>query len=443
MAMTDLVSWTAEQILALAPDPQVGRAAQGLLRPAKWQALGSDERALWGEQRGSASAPYQVAIDLTGPACKCSCPSHKRPCKHALGLFLLAQSAPKSFPQTPPPDWVVKWLGGRAAAASKKARAADEPVADAAAQARRAARRDSRVQQGAEALATWLQDLVRQGLGSLPGQPANVWETQAARLVDAQAPGLARLVRDAAAILHSGEGWPDRLLAHLARLHLLLEAYSRLDSLPPDLQAEVRTQVGWAQDQAAVRSQPGLADRWLVVGQRLSVEDQLTVRRTWLWGHASRRAALILDFAAPGQNLDGGLVPGMAFVGELAFWPGVWPSRALVKSGSAAAPLDGLPGYSSLRAALSAYGTALAATPWLERFLVPVENVVPVQQGDGWAVCDAEDGLLPLTLPPLEGWRLLALGGGQPLTLVGEWDGAALRPLSVWTGREFAVVGAE
>jgi hypothetical protein len=436
-----LMSWTSEQILTLAPDAQVSKAAQRLARAGKWQALGNDGRALWGEQQGSGSKPYQVAVDLTGPAFKCNCPSRKHPCKHAIGLFLLAEAAPEALPESGPPKWVRKWLDGRAGAVAKQARPASEPVADPAAQARRAARREKRVEQGVAALTHWLDDLVRQGFGNVSGQPPSFWETQAARLVDAQAPGLARRVRDLAGVPLSGEGWPARMLDRLARLHVLLEAFQRLDRLPPDLQAGIRTQIGWSQDQNELRGQPGEWDRWIVVGQRLIDEDQLRIQRTWLWEGVSHRAALILDFAAPGQAFEVGPAPGTAFEAELVFWQSPFPQRALVKSRTQAHPIKALPGYPSLRAALTNYGAALARMPWLERFLVPLEGVVPIRQGEGWAVIDSEECLLPLALPSVEGWRLMALSGGHPLTLVAEWNGEYLSPLSAWTGGELILMG--
>ena len=437
--MTTSISWSPEQILAFAPDAQVGKAAQGLARSVKWQALGSDDRAVWGEQKGSGSSPYQVAVDLAGPAFKCSCPSRKRPCKHAVGLFLLAQGSPSALAPAAPPEWVQAWLAGRTAAEAKQTRPSETP-ADPKAQARRAARREKRVEQGAAVLGQWLEDLVRQGLGSLPAQPPTFWETQAARLVDAQAPGLARRVRELAAIPLSGENWPARMFYHLARLYLLLEAFNRIDSLPAELQAEIRTQVGWLQSQDDLRGQPGARDCWLVVGQRFSEEDKLRVRRTWLWCHAAGRAALLLDFAVPGQAFEGGLAPGAALEAELVFWPGPFPQRALVKEQGPARPLDHLPGYTTLEAGLAAYSAALALTPWLDSFLLPLENVTPIRQADGWAVRDAAGQQLSLSAAANDGWRLLALSGGRPLTLAGEWDGAVFSPLSVWVGGEFVLI---
>jgi hypothetical protein len=46
-----------------------------------------------------------------------------------------------------------------------------------------------------------------------------------------------------------------------------------------------------------------------------------------------------------------------------------------------------------------------------------------------WRVRDAEGAALPLTAG--DHWLLLAISGGQPVELAGEWDGRLLRPLGV------------
>ena len=63
---------------------------------------------------------------------------------------------------------------------------------------------------------------------------------QAARLIDAQAPGVARLLQQMAFLPHSGDKWQERLLERLSRLHLLLESYKRIETLPVGLQANGR-----------------------------------------------------------------------------------------------------------------------------------------------------------------------------------------------------------
>ncbi len=75
-------------MLALAPDPASRRAAAGLARPACWTDAGTAGDLVWGRCAGSGKQPYQTVVDLAGPAYRCSCPSRKFPCKHALALLL-------------------------------------------------------------------------------------------------------------------------------------------------------------------------------------------------------------------------------------------------------------------------------------------------------------------------------------------------------------------
>ena len=82
--------WDRVRVLALAPDAPSQRAAHSLASGRAWPLTGAAEPgALWGECRGSAAGPYRTVVDLAGPAYRCSCPSRKFPCKHALALLLL------------------------------------------------------------------------------------------------------------------------------------------------------------------------------------------------------------------------------------------------------------------------------------------------------------------------------------------------------------------
>ena len=98
-----LLTLTAEQVRTLAPDASAARAGEALGDRRRWSAAGRSDEAAWGLCQGSGSTPYQVAVDLAGPAYKCSCPSRKIPCKHALGLLFLV--ADGGAPAATPPDW--------------------------------------------------------------------------------------------------------------------------------------------------------------------------------------------------------------------------------------------------------------------------------------------------------------------------------------------------
>ena len=188
------------RVLALAPDASSQRAARSLATPRSWPLTGFAESgpgAVWGECKGSAAAPYRAAVDLSGPAYKCSCPSRKLPCKHALALLLLWSAG--HVPPGSPPDWAATWLAARAAKSSGTAGPAGTEPADPQAAQRRAEQREARVLSGLDELDQWLRDQVRQGLAATMPQLAKSgylhWDTIAARMVDAQASGLAERLR--------------------------------------------------------------------------------------------------------------------------------------------------------------------------------------------------------------------------------------------------------
>jgi len=451
------VTWTAETVLALAPDPASAKAGRDLAVRRKWTTLGVSRSpdgapVLWGACQGSGKDPYLTRADTSEPAFKCSCPSRKFPCKHSLGLFLLFVQSPAEFTTSAPPDWVAEWLESRSERAAKRAERearaaeadgegtpADPAQAEKAAKqaAARAAERERRVAAGIAELDLWLRDLIRQGLSTAATRPASSWETMAARLVDAQAPGAARLVRQMATIPASGDGWPERLLDRMARLHLLLEGYSRIDSLPPDLAADVRTGLGWTTAQETLLELEGVRDHWAIVGRRVTDDDRLRVQRTWLWGKEARRGALLLHFAPPGavrsetKPVDPTFVPGTAFDGTLVFFPSATPLRAIVKERATAVDWPVGIGYAGVSEAVAATATADARMPWLEGHPVFLRDATPTTLTPA-RVRDAAGRTMPLSTRFRDRWRLLAVSGGSPVPLFGEWDGEALMPLTVW-----------
>ncbi|TDD41316.1 SWIM zinc finger family protein, partial [Kribbella antibiotica] len=275
---------------------------QGLAKAAKWAAVGVSERAVWGLCQGSGKQPYQTVVDLSGPAYKCSCPSRKFPCKHALGLLLLWSNG--EVQPTEEPEWVDAWVGQRAARAERPERKPGE-VADPLAAQERASRRADRVSAGMAELASWLGDQVRQGLGGFDQRAYTELSRLAARMVDAQAGGVAGSVRRAAAVVGRGHGWPGELLEELSLIHLLVAAHTRLADLPPALADTVQARIGWTTETARVLADgEKVEDDWLVLGRIIEPDDRLTVRRIWLRGATTGRIGLILNFAAAGRPLE-------------------------------------------------------------------------------------------------------------------------------------------
>ncbi|WP_436762462.1 SWIM zinc finger family protein [Streptosporangium sp. V21-05] len=362
--------WNRDQVLALAPDASSQKAARGISAPGKWSGAGATADAVWGECAGSGSKPYRACVDLSEPAYRCSCPSRKFPCKHALGLLLLwsADGVPAA---EEPADWVGEWLDGRrgraaraveagAARAARAAGAAEPGAAD----GRRAALREGRVTAGLSDLERWLADQVRQGIAG--SRRHDQWDELVKRLVDAQAPAVAGSLSRLGSVL-DGDDWPARLLGEYALLHLLCVAHRRLavpagagggegesagdsagdaghpaggretpdegvfrDTAPAGLLERVRDRIGFPVTKEEVLARGGVRDLWDVLGRRDEEHDRLIARRVWLRGRATGRAALVLSFAPVGQALDASLVTGTTIDADLAFYPGSAPLRAVV-----------------------------------------------------------------------------------------------------------------
>jgi SWIM zinc finger len=439
--------WTGSQVLALAPDGASGRAGQRLATPRVWSRAGvsAEPALLWGLCQGSGTRPYQVAVDLTGPAYTCSCPSRKIPCKHALGLLLLWSAG--ELAAGVPGEWAGSWLAEREARADRADRAAErqaalDPAASAAASAaasrKRAEQRAGRVAAGLDELDQWLRDQVRTGLAGLQHGGYGQFEGVARRMVDAQAPAVASALRRLPAVVAGGEGWPGRLLEELALLHLTVRAHQRLDDLPDGLRATVRARVGYPTSQESVLASPPVADRWAVLGLRDHEDERLVSRRIWLRGSATGRPAVVLSYAPPGMPLEGSLVPGTVVDADLHFYPGAAPLRAVVGERRGEPGAVSTVAGGSIAAALSAYAAALAADPWVGSWPVVLAAVVPVP-GEPWLLTE-DDSALPVVAGSCDAWRLLALSGGQPLTVVAECAAAGVRPVSVVDGERLVQV---
>src|SRR5271165_1416936 len=116
---------SSEQVLALAPDSASAIAGRKLNQMRYWRNLGQNALAFWGECQGSAL--YQVRVERATLAVKCTCPSRKFPCKHGLGLLLLAIDQ-AGIPDGIAPNWVTEWLAKRTATSIKPEKRAVEPT---------------------------------------------------------------------------------------------------------------------------------------------------------------------------------------------------------------------------------------------------------------------------------------------------------------------------
>lgn len=431
-------TWNEAFIQNLVTDSGSLRDAEKLVRSNAFSGLGCDARAAWGLAQGSGKTPYQVSIDLNDAATKCSCPSRKFPCKHAVGLMLLLARGGVPNHSTPP-SWTITWLDGRER--KREAPAAPAKVPDAAAQAKREAARVAKVTAGVEELRLFLEDLVRQGFSNPAVKSYAFWDRIAARMVDSQMQPIARRLRALGGIpFHKKADWTSILADEIGRLYALTEAYQRIDALPADLGHDVRAAMGFnlKQDEVSTLGS-SVTDRWQILGVQTEPVEQLQERRVWLYGETSQRYALILDFAHRSRPFDAVYPLGHWFTGELVYYPSAYPQRTVVKEQQGSyAPIQPnmlkLP--TTVEAILEGYADALAINPFLQ--------FVPAGLQRGWVtrsdLIDPDGKQLPLTRSAQPQW-LNAVIGGDWLPIFGEWDGASFQIAALVTSEGWIPLG--
>ena len=442
--------WTVEQVAAVAPSPRAVAAAEPLAVVARWSALGGDDRSLWGRCRGSGAEPYDTMVDHAEVAWRCTCPSRKLPCKHALALLLLW--ARGGVPDGAAPAPVASWIGSRDrhrdGGAGAPAGAADPadgggsgddetpggPSGDEPAPPdrdeldRSRDERVARMLEGLTELDRWLDDRMRTGLADPALAAYDTWDQLAARLVDARAGALANRVRRLAGLVGSTPDWHSDVLVELGMLHLLARAGRHLPDLPGPLADAVAASAGWQVRKADVLAGVPDTDEWFVAGRSDVREDRIEVRRLWLYGTTTKRWAMLLSFAAYQQVLDDSFTVGTVVHADLHRYPG-GALRALAGERYA----DPLPFVEPLAVGLDEachrIGRAVADEPWLERFPATV-RAVPTVSGGRWVLADGS-GSLPLIGPKRSLATLLAASAGEPVTLTVEWTPWGLQPLTV------------
>ncbi|HYO40920.1 MAG TPA: SWIM zinc finger family protein [Nocardioidaceae bacterium] len=423
-----MTRWSLQAVERAAPDAASLAAGRALAAPGPWSETGSTDALVWGRCQGSGATPYQVSVDLGGPAYRCTCPSRKFPCKHAIALLLLWVRGGGSITDVAEADPdTLSWARTRAGRTAEAATARPARPSDPAAKAKRLEERLRLMDGGVEDLSLWLTDLVRAGTVQAKRQPLSWWDAAAARLVDSQLPGLAERVRELGSAVNRRDDWADHLLGELGRLWTAARAWRRRHELDDRTLADLRTCVGWTVPTEEVRSADAVDDHWQVLGAHRSDDGRLQQQRTWLRAVGTGETVLVLDFAVRGAPLPVARLAGSVVDATVARYPGSWPRRALFATEPTLITTDHpLPPGGTLGQAFDTLAAAWADNPWAAR--VPV--VLSEAALSATQVRDGTGSTVPL-LPAEDPWRLAALTGGRPVTVCGELETGGFRPLAV------------
>lgn len=381
---------TLQQIEDIAPDQASLSSAKKLLGDNKWQGQGfcATTHIAWGECQGSGSKPYYVVADITNAGYKCTCPSRKFPCKHALALMWRYVNDTSPFVASPTPDWVSDWLGRRRKTTKidtqatqksdvrpkKSISLADDEVISLEEidpkkleNAKKRAEKvkvntDAQISLGLVEFVGWLDDQIRLGMGVFMDNAKERSRQISARLVDAKASGLASMVDELPSVLLNTPKSDRAKVAFAAfgRWYLLCQAWHK----NPD-DKDVRRTIAKAEDKQSVKEaamvEPFLAVTgvWQVVGETIYTRrDGLISHATYLVKMAdgtlnnqsdlkphqsSHQAdgeeqkipntAMLLDFHHPTSGFKrSSSKVGSMMVGQLMYYPSRVPFRAFFES---------------------------------------------------------------------------------------------------------------
>ena len=406
---------TSEQITQIAPDAASVKAAKGL-GLSKWVLLEQHDHTIWGHCQGSGSNPYQTAVDLSGePAFKCSCPSRKFPCKHALALlFLFNEQTPKFLTQTPP-DWVTKWLDKRQQnQANKAAKAEHTAPVDPVAQQKRFEARLKKASEGLADLQLWLNDLLRNGLVQLRNNQSTRFHDMAKRMIDAQLPAIAGQLQQLANLPPSRQA---ELWWGLSKLHLLSQSFNHIASFDEAWQAEIYSRLGFPIAKESVLTRPAIMDTWFNIGHTTLEIDRGEAHYYWLYGAAQQQFAFILDFVihnAPAQTVP--VLVGAQYAGELCFYAGVAQQRAISKTWEIlpqSLPLP--PAQNTIAHASQQVQQHQQLNPFITYTPLRLDHVQLVRQAEHHALSDGKH-ILPIQLNETQQLFLLSETFGKPFT---------------------------
>ena len=406
---------TENQILQLSPDASSTKAGKKLATPAKWVERAAHAKALWGACQGSGKNPYTTMVDTVNIAFKCSCPSRKFPCKHALGLLFLYAQSPTEFQQASElADHVATWIGKRENKAEAKATKPKKPV-DEKARQKRIAKRQEKVDAGVAELNLWLKDLVRTGIMNIPQQAYQFTNKIAARMVDAQAPGLANRVKGFSQINFYEEGWQQELLRKVAITYLLTTAYQNQPQQSEDWQHEIKSQIGWSVSKEEVQTNPIITDEWLVLSRTIEPIDQLRMEKIWLYGKQQQQFGLLLNFFAKQQVVQEVYLVGSVIQASMHYYPGVHPQRVLLKEQNGTSAFFRPTGLDSLDELYESVANSLATNPFITSLPFLLDKVHLRYVEELWYIQDQKGYSIPIQNNSEQAWQMMAASLGQPV----------------------------
>ncbi len=410
-----LFPYTSQQLLSLADNEHFARSSRGIALPYRWLSLGQSEDAFWGEYPQKDKDNIRTQIHLADMQMSCNCGSKTFPCHHALALVLMFQEEALDFERVSVPDWVKAKLPGL--------RQANRPNEN--------PRLDSFQIKGLEALETWLFDLIYLGLEQARHYPFAFWYEMANHLVDARLGSLAEDLKT------WGQGvtkddWSRELLAKMGKLHILLEAFKRFDTLDKPVQADLLQVLGI---KPAFEAEP-IEDNWLVIGRAKLQTGNRKLERIWLKSLTTGQLAGLEKALLKPELSDTQLLTGLSLNASVHYYATSVPLYAdLFGAYKLKHKVGKLEGESSIKTSLEKVAKAKAKNPWLIVFPLHLSEVSLVSLESDWALVDKDGYHLTLPKRTIGRWQMRAKAYESGLSVFGEYRSGQYFPLAMETAQ--------
>jgi len=226
-------------------------------------------------------------------------------------------------------------------------------------------------------------------------------------------------------------------LNQLVNIYLVIEGFKNKDILNGLLQEDMRSLVGFTQNQDELKEKEGITDTWLVLSKQVTEQDQLTIERNWLYGLTHKQYALVLQFRVRGQLTDLNLSAGMFLQAELVFYPSAVPMRAIIKRQMSAGSMPLTGGFENWEEVLEQETITASRMPVRNDRPYIIRKLKPVKDNGQWWLQDTKKDMLPLKNSVKNIWTLLSYSAGEALDMavVGRED--QYEVVGLWHNNEY------
>ncbi|MCH2046206.1 MAG: hypothetical protein MK212_18975, partial [Saprospiraceae bacterium] len=320
------------------------------------------------------------------------------------------------------------------ASKQKKATSSTDEKA-AKAKAKRWQDRLSLMQNGISELEQWLGDLIRQGFANVNLMEPHYWDQVASKMTNAKLSGLSTQLKEISEQVRRQEDWIEQLALSLGGLYIQIQAFNKREHLPPLLLEHLYSTLGRnLRKNDVIELNLNVTDQWIVMGKKEGIDvEGRSYRRVWLKGIHQEKYALILDYAFGNKSYEQQFLIGSILQATVYYYPAQTPMRAIIKQFELLSQ-ENYPVFTKLsfQDFLNTYAHHIAQTPWLKQFPVYISDVIIRKDAHNHWLLDRQGFIIPTEhLKQATLWKLMALSGGDTITVFGEWDGSKFTPLSV------------